>query len=132
MFILLIFSLFFFSVTAKDRLEPGECLQLNEEISSSNGCFKLIMQGDGNLVIYRNSNGKALWSSKTARSCTNRACMQNDGNFVSYDCQNKATWSSKSQRNEGSSIIIQNDGNLVIYAWNSPRAIWSTKTVTYC
>jgi hypothetical protein len=51
---------------------------------------------------------------------------------VAYDCHDRATWSSKTSRNEGSSILMQDDGNLVIYAWNSGRAIWSSKTVTHC
>jgi len=51
-------------VWAKDSLGPNECLAPGEFLTSSNGCFKLILQGDGNLVIYRQSNGKATWSSK--------------------------------------------------------------------
>jgi hypothetical protein len=132
MFTLLLLSLLIFTTSANDRLNANECLNPNEKLTSANGCFTLIMQGDGNLVIYRNSNGKATWSSKTSRSCTNRACMQGDGNFVAYDCHDRATWSSKTSRNEGSSILMQDDGNLVIYAWNSGRAIWSSKTVTHC
>ena len=128
----LILSVLIIAASAKDILNPGECLAPNTQLVSNNGCFKLIMQGDGNLVIYRISNGAALWSSKTARSCTNRACMQQDGNFVAYDCHNKPTWNSRTQRNEGSSIVLQGDGNLVVYAWNSRRPIWSSRTVTYC
>ena len=130
--LLITLSLLIAVITAKDRLNPNECLFQGQSIMSTNGCFKLIMQEDGNLVIYRESNGKALWNSKTARSCTDRACMQGDGNFVTYDCHNKATWSSKTPKNEGSSVVMQNDGNLVMYAWNSPRALWSSKTVTHC
>ncbi|KAG5666762.1 hypothetical protein PVAND_014772 [Polypedilum vanderplanki] len=114
-----------------DKLLPEQCLKKGESITSPNKCFKLIMQGDGNLVLYRESGG-ALFSSKTAKTCSNRACMQGDGNFVVYDCDNKATWSSKTDKKEGSSLRIQNDGNIVIYAWQSNRAIWSSKTRTYC
>ncbi|CAG9804670.1 unnamed protein product [Chironomus riparius] len=115
-----------------DSLGPNECLAVGETLVSANGCFRLIMQGDGNLVIYRQSNNKAIWSSKTSRTCTNRACMQGDGNFVTYDCHDKATWASKTSKKEGSWIIMQGDGNLVVYAWQSTRAFWSSKTVTYC
>lgn len=128
----LILSVLIICASAKDRLNPGECLAPNQQLDSSNGCFKLIMQGDGNLVIYRVSNGAAMWSSKSSRSCTNRVCMQNDGNFVAYDCHDKPTWKSGTSRNEGSSVVMQGDGNLVIYAWNSGRPIWSSKTVTHC
>lgn len=128
----IILSIFIVFVSARDRLYANECLGQNGLLVSSNGCFRLVMQGDGNLVIYRNSNGAALWSSRTDRSCTNQACMQRDGNFVTYDCQNKATWHSRTMNNEGSSIVMQGDGNLVIYAWNSGRAIWASRTVTHC
>lgn len=129
---LLIAFLLITVITAKDRINPNECLFQGQSLISTNGCFKLIMQEDGNLVIYRESDGRSLWTTRTARTCTNRACMQGDGNFVTYDCHNRATWSSRTTRNEGSSIVMQNDGNLVMYAWNSPRLVWSTRTVTNC
>ncbi|KAG5675407.1 hypothetical protein PVAND_005315 [Polypedilum vanderplanki] len=96
--IFIFFLTLFITVSlAADQLYPNQCLNQGEYLTSSNGCFKLIMQTDGNLVIYRNSNGNALWSSKTARTCTNRICMQGDGNFVTYDCANDATWAQELQ-----------------------------------
>lgn len=127
-----IFQFLISAIWARDSLGPNECLAQGESLTSANGCFKLIMQGDGNLVIYRQSNNRATWSSKTSRTCTNRACMQGDGNFVTYDCQNKATWSSKTSKKEGSWVILQNDGNMVVYAWQSNRALWASNSVTYC
>jgi hypothetical protein len=129
-FILL--ALFLSSALAADQLKPNQCLNKGKSLTSGNGCFRLIMQNDGNLVIYRKSNDEPIWNSNTARSCTNRACMQRDGNFVTYDCQNIPTWASGTDHNEGSSIKIQDDGNLVIYAWNSGRPIWASNTVTQC
>jgi hypothetical protein len=129
---LLIAFLLITVITAKDSLNPNECLLVNQTLVSSNGCFVLILQGDGNLVIYRKSNNKPTWSTRTWRTCVNRVCMQGDGNFVAYDRHNKAKWSSRTHKHEGSSIVLQNDGNLVIYAWNSRRAIWSSRSVTHC
>ncbi|KAG5681677.1 hypothetical protein PVAND_011090 [Polypedilum vanderplanki] len=118
--------------TFSNKLEPDSCLNRGQSIQSFNGCFQLIMQDDGNLVIYRLSKKEAIWASATDRTCSNRACMQGDGNFVVYDCQNKATWASGTNDHEGSSIYMQNDGNLVIYAWPSGRAIWASNTQTWC
>lgn len=132
MFKFLILAIFISSIAAKDRLNANECLNHNQAIESNNGCFQLIMQHDGNLVIYRRRTGQALWSSGSPRSCTNRVCMQGDGNLVTYDCHNIATWSSGTQNNEGSTLTMQNDGNAVIYAWNSNRPVWSSQTVTSC
>lgn len=119
-------------INARDHLGPDECLYQGQSLVSINGCFRLTMQEDGNLVIARKSDSRTLWSSRTARTCTNRVCMQVDGNFAAYDCHDRVTWSSRTPRREGSSIVLQNNGNLVIYAWNSTRMVWSSRTVTNC
>jgi len=54
------------------------------------GGIKLIMQEDGNLVLYT-ANGQAVWASNTAGTGDSFARMQNDGNFVVYT-QGKPTW----------------------------------------
>lgn len=66
----------------------GLCLKT---ISSVNA--RLIMQDDGNLCVYDNSN-KLLWQSGSNGRGTPpyRLMMQTDGNLVIYDSQNKATW----------------------------------------
>lgn len=124
-----ILAVLFTSILAIDLLRPNQCLYQGQSLVSENDCFRLIMQLDGNLVLYRQSDGIALWSSRTPRSCTNRACMQSDGNFVTYDCHNKPTWASRtdSRKNKGSWILLQNDGNIVIY-----KPIWASSTVTNC
>jgi len=43
------------------------------------------MQVDGNLVLYRVSNGSALWASGTAGKPMASLLMQPDGNLVGYD-----------------------------------------------
>src|ERR1700678_148472 len=42
--------------------------------------FELVLQGDGNLVIY-NHSGRALWASNTDIHNQTQAVMQTDGNF---------------------------------------------------
>jgi len=42
-----------------DRLTPGQSLFNNASITSGDGRFRLIMQTDGNLVLYRNSDNRA-------------------------------------------------------------------------
>ena len=57
--------------------------------------FKLIMQTDGNLVLY-DANDHAVWASNTQNrgKAPHRLVMQSDGNLVIYDKQYKATWAS--------------------------------------
>lgn len=120
------------AIVARDRLKPNDCLKQNQSLDSKNGCFRLSMQPDGNLVVYRRKTDDPIWHSGTPRTCTNRACMQGDGNFVAYDCHNIATWNSGTPNNEGSSVVMQDDGNVVIYAWNSNRPIWSSNSIHGC
>lgn len=54
------------------------------------GSFDLIMQGDGNLVMY--SGGVPQWSSQTNGWSGAYAVMQNDGNFVIYHPGSGAIW----------------------------------------
>lgn len=64
---------------------------------SGDDCF-LIMQKDGNLVLYSRSASGALtarWSSHTWGNAGARCFMQNDGNLVVYSKAWKAIWCSK-------------------------------------
>jgi outer membrane protein assembly factor BamB len=109
----------------------GERLVGGESISSNNGCFQLIMQGDGNLVLYGNTM-RPMWNSVTVGSA-DRAFMQDDGNFVVYTPNMQPVWAAHPQNRQGLTnfrLIVQDDGNLVIYANNGSevRPIWSTGT----
>lgn len=122
------FVFFFFSqqVFAGDTLSSDQWLRVNQKLDSSNGEFKLIMQGDGNLVLYRNSDNVALWSTQTHGNPGAEAVMQGDGNLVVYRNGN-ALWSSVTHGNPGARLIMQTDGNLVIYT-PSNQPLWESDT----
>jgi hypothetical protein len=92
--------------------------------------YELVMQADGNLVIY-NSSSKALWASNTDNQKASYAIMQSDGNFVVYDGSG-ATWSTRTNGHPNATACFQNDGNLVIYAagggFCSGTALWASGT----
>lgn len=99
----------------------GAELGIGDSISSGNGEYRLVMQGDSNLVLYRNSDNQSLWASNSQGSGAIRAVMQGDGNFVLYNAANQAVWATNTENKPGSILYLQNDGNLVVY---SPHAIW--------
>jgi hypothetical protein len=53
----------------------------------------VVMQGDGNLVVYSVAN-VALWDSVTAGNSGAYVDVQSDGNLVVYSVSNSALWSS--------------------------------------
>jgi hypothetical protein len=111
-----------------NRLHQEERLLPGEEIVSLEGRFRLTMQADGNLVLYRNSPFEALWASATAGKQVAFAIMQGDGNFVVYAPDGTPLWHAGTHGNPGTFLQIQDDGNLVLYA-PGDRAIWASGTV---
>lgn len=114
---------------------------------------KLVMQMDGNLVLYGKS-GNAVWDSGTAGNNTSSVFVQEDGNLVVYSSSGSALWSTSTSLgishfqfphdaiykseviysgqvlqslNRSYTLALQTDGNLVLY--NSTRAIWASNTV---
>lgn len=118
---------------------------------SSNGVYSLVMQTDGNLVLYQ-SGATVLWASPWAGVPTvanSKAILQTDGNFVLYRPDGVASyntctlnWSecvSHGQSRIGASLTVQNDGNVVIYnssgvpVWDyRPDNMMPTPDVTEC
>ena len=97
----------------------------DETLWSCDGRFVLVMQGDGNLVLYT-SDLEALWHSGTHGYSGAWAAMQDDGNLVVYTSSGSALWASHTQGHPGAVLWVQDDGNLVIY--DGPTAIWHTGT----
>ena len=122
-----------FSVTAfassTNILPFNRSLSINEKLTSTNQCFSLVLQKDGNMVVYQNRTGQPLWASGTWHKRSSRATMQLDGNFVIYDAKNNPLWASGSSWGyTGSYLIMQNDGNLVIYTSDTWQPVWASDT----
>jgi len=105
-------------------------LKQGESLRSPNGSYHVIMQNDGNFVLYDHSN-QPIWASNTAQKGVppHDIKMQSDGNLVIYDGHRQAIWSSNTYL-KGSGpyqLIIQDDRNLVIYDGHR-QAIWSSGT----
>lgn len=114
-------------VAQGDNMQPGEVLNPGQSITSTNGQYTFVYQGDGNLVLYRNSNGQALWASNTWGRTDGVCIMQGDGNFVIYDRDVNPIWTSNTWQHPGSQLVVQSDGNVVIYNPNG-TPVWATNT----
>ncbi|GAA1233512.1 hypothetical protein GCM10009665_24740 [Kitasatospora nipponensis] len=106
-------------VTAGTTLASGTSL--------SSPVVHLDMQADGNLVLYRTSTGRALWSSSTWGHPGASAVLQADGNLVVYDTDHNALWDSRTWTTRGAELVVQDDANAVIYDGDG-RPVWSTGT----
>lgn len=98
----------------------NDVLYANQSITSCDGRFSLVMQGDGNLVLYQGND--ALWHTQTHGQPGHVAVMQNDGNLVLYTQDFVPLWNSVTYGHPGSVLRLQDDGRLVIYDGGSP--IW--------
>jgi hypothetical protein len=107
------------------ELTANASLTANQSLASCNGDYTLIMQGDGNLVLYQ--GGTALWASGTVGSGADEAIMQGDGNLVLYTSSGTPVWASNTAGNAEGYLDVQNDGDVVIYS-ASGSSLWSTGT----
>lgn len=110
-----------------DRIQSHREMPEGSFLQSGDGRFKMVVQGDGNLVIYQSN--QPIWASNTGGIGTPgfKLAIQSDGNVVMYG-KNAPIWASNTNGvGTGSyTLVMQNDGNLVLYDQNSP--IWASGT----
>jgi hypothetical protein len=103
---------------------PNTTLLRGSSKTSCDGRFTLIMQGDGNLVLYWNGV-RALWSTGTQNTGADRAVMQGDGNLVVYR-GGTPLWNSRTNGRANAYAAVQTDGNFVVYQGSNP--LWNSGT----
>lgn len=109
-----------------NRLLVNQTLASGSQLVSSNGWYRLLMQTDGNLVIYTKA-GTVLWATGTNGAIA-RLVLQSDGNLVVYrNSDNQALWASNTVGSASSYLEMQTDGNLVLYT-SANAFIWGTST----
>ena len=120
----------------KGIMPQGNQLGIGAALQSSSKRFRLNMQSDGNLVLYKEPEHLPIWHTNTVGRGGFRANLQHDGNFVVYTERSVPIWNSRTQDIRDNFLILQNDGNLVIYATdeeglmntNRKYAQWSSGT----
>ncbi|GAA3056559.1 hypothetical protein GCM10020229_80380 [Kitasatospora albolonga] len=115
---------------AGKRLGPGESL--------ADGESRLVMQGDGNLVLYlvgpSGQNAVPLWASGTYNNWGAYAVMQADGNFVIYRQNGSgpgdALWSSGTWNSPGARLQLL-DGTVYVTSATIGHRSWQSGTSRY-
>ena len=114
------------------KAASDSCVETCEiNTTSVDGKYNLVMQSDGNLVIYEGS--VVHWATGTTGNGTApyRLVMQGDGNLVIYDKNDSVVWSTGTNGSGTAPyrLVMQSDRNLVIYDKND-SFIWATGTNT--
>ena len=117
-------------------LFAGQSLYVGQMLVSQNGNFQLVVQTDGDLVLYQVSPHIAVWSSQTVGQRSYELSMQTDGNVVLYDDATPphALWSSQTSGYRGAYpfgayLLLQDDGNLVV---STEIPCWSPEPGPLC
>jgi hypothetical protein len=111
-------------------LPSGAKLQKNEDVLSNSGRFDLVLQGDGNLVLYDTTLGligdpkAAIWASDTYTRRADYCLMQGDGNLVMFGIPNErhVIWDLGTAGHANAYLVVQDDGNLVLVEPSCP--VW--------
>ncbi|MEZ5941833.1 MAG: hypothetical protein R3C18_10595 [Planctomycetaceae bacterium] len=106
------------------RLLTGEELRIEQQLTSPDGSHRLLMQGDGNLVIYSRSG--ATWATGTEGKGDVRTVMQGDGNVVIYSADGKAIWATGTDGNPGAKLVLGDSGRLEVMDKDN-KGIWSNQ-----
>ena len=114
-----------FAAAGGSVLSAGQELQAGQDLVSPGGQYTLVMQTDGNLVVY--GNGCVIWASNTAGTGSNDyLAMQGDGNLVIYKSGGTPVWASNTADSGSANYLnMQVDGNLVVYT-SAARPVWAS------
>jgi hypothetical protein len=105
---------------------PGQAITPDQYLLSPSGNYQLILQQDGNLVVY-NASHQPIWTNHTDGRGSAYLIMQPDGNLVQYNTAGQSIWNSGTLGKGGTSIALQDDGNLVMFN-DAGTPVWSIYT----
>jgi hypothetical protein len=120
------------SAVLPDTVMAGEKMQVNDVRRSPSGAYTLVMQGDGNLVLYNTrglsaaqstpsnpaawavTSDRAVWATNTNDGQTKFAWMQSDGNFVLYTADMRPTWASNTNNGQPNFVTVNDNGTVTL------------------
>ncbi|MDQ2839234.1 MAG: hypothetical protein M3Y89_17790 [Actinomycetota bacterium] len=98
------------ATSGSDHLDANQILSSGQNLRSAGGQFALVVQSDGNVVLY--DGGVSLFASGTSVP-GDFLIMQYDGNLVVYG-PNGPLWATRTS-GVGAHAVLQDDGNFVVY-----------------
>lgn len=113
-------------LTVNQRLNANESISVTGKTPGCN--FKLIMQPDGNLVVYRLPS-TLVWSTRTGGRGASFVTLQNDRNLVVYLTRGGFTWASYSIYRAGdpkARLELLGNGSLVIKS-GTGATVWTNR-----
>ncbi len=103
----------------QDHLTRGQSISVGQQLQRTTygGALTwLVMQSDGNLVLYTTgtpgTGRHVCWATNTYPNPGSHAVYQSDGNFVVYNSRGRATWASGTQHSGGTTVNISPHGQL--------------------
>jgi hypothetical protein len=120
----------------KSHIATGEYLSVWQSLVSVDGTYRCVMQGDGNLCIYKGEGGPLTWQSASPGPIgAYFAVMQQDGNLCVYagdrpPPQSGPAWQSGSATAQGDYFAaLDESGKLQIFSGTTAapgRPIWNS------
>ncbi len=123
----------------RSTLKKGDSLKRGERLSSPNLRYRLVLQDDGNLVLYRqdavdfwqwlwDTNSRAYVQFSAGKNYPDVASvqLQQNGNLAGLDSAGQSVWISDFLPKGGETLQVQDDGNVVIYN-SAGQSIWSVQ-----
>ncbi|MFE3108020.1 hypothetical protein ACFXKJ_03970 [Kitasatospora indigofera] len=108
--------------SAPTRIPMNSVLHRNQAWYSPNGHVQLAVQGDGNVVLYRDST--PLWVARGAMPNGDILAMQGDGNLVVYAADGTPLWWSGTGGHPGAELTVYNEGAIAVEL--NGRILWTS------
>ncbi|MFD0262354.1 hypothetical protein ACFVH7_29305 [Kitasatospora indigofera] len=108
--------------SAPTRIPMNSVLHRNQAWYSPNGHVQLAVQGDGNVVLYRDST--PLWVARGAMPNGDILAMQGDGNLVVYAADSTPLWWSGTGGHPGAELTVYNEGAIAVEL--NGRILWTS------
>ena len=100
------------------RLTPGQPLMSflgpGGFLLSPNGRYRLIYQEDGNLVLYDQQTGAALWASGTEGTSAGYTVLHPNGDLTVHDAAGAERWATRTAGHPDAVLVLQDEGNVAL------------------